>query len=330
MKGLLLTFVAVAGAVGATITVDRNDPSALYSLGEAAARLQPGDTLWIAPGSGPYREELFIRASGTPEAPIRIEGNGNEITGFDPLVFENGVARPPVKYPFVLRHKGKRVPEATPGHFGATLVHNPSDNTLALNPGADSEAWEISSRKFAVRIQDASHQIYREITASGSLNDGFNLHGRGEGLVFEKVTGCQNLDEGFSSHGTIQSLVRNSRFYENDNGMLSGHQTVTQVEDCDFFENLGIGLGFNGQASVDARRVRSWQNGMVQFLLREGVDARLSEVEIFHNSHASRPWVTYCETASRSQPVTAEMAEIPPPSSPGASSLVIHETQTSP
>lgn len=305
-KAGFLCLLAAATATAGTVVVNPRDPAAHATLREAAAALKPGDTLVLAPASGPYREELFVPVSGTPDAPITIEGNGNEVTGFDILSFQNGEAQPSVKYPFVLRHNGRRIAEDTPGRFGGLVIYNPALNRLVLAPGTSEDGWEISVRRFAVRVQDASHQIYRNLTASGSLNDGFNLHGEGLGLVFEGISGCQNLDEGFSSHDSIRCIVSKARFFENDNGMLNGQQTVTVLEDVDFHDNLGIGLGFNGKAGADVRNARIWNNGLVQLLLRSGVTANFQNVDVFRNDHKTRPWLTYQETAKWVRPQTVD------------------------
>jgi hypothetical protein len=303
---LLIGLLTASCLSAATVVVDPRDPAAFSTLRDAAATLRPGDTLQLAPGSGPYREELYIQTGGTAEAPIVVEGNGNEVTGFEPFAFPGGKAAPPVPYPFLLRHHGQRVAEDAPGSFGGKVIYDAENHSLSLTPGTAHEGWEISARKFAVRILNASHQIYRNLRASGSLNDGFNLHGKGEGLVFEKITGCQNLDEGFSAHGSIQCTIRGGGFFENDNGLLSGQQTVTSLEGVDLHHNLGLGLGFNGQAVVQARNVRVWGNGLVQLLLRKGVAADFQNVQVFKNPHAARPWLTYCETAGRGKPLTIE------------------------
>jgi hypothetical protein len=312
MKPLLLPktwFVATAlvaftsAGLARTITVDPKTPGACRTLAEAASQLRAGDTLQIAAGTGPYREPLYIRASGTPEAPIVIEGNGNEITGFDPLVFSplpDGrlAATVPTEYPFVLRHAGRRVKEdAQTNQFEGGVTYERAENRLVLAPGVSAEGWEISVRQFAVRISNASYHVYRDIDATGSRNDGFNLHGDGRGLVFEAVSGRQNLDEGFSSHGTMECEIRNARFSENDNGILNGQQTVTRLENVDVFDNVGFGIGFNGEARIDAVNVRSWGNGVSQLLLRAGVKPRFESVRIYRNANTSRRWLSYMESA---------------------------------
>ncbi|MFH1497807.1 MAG: right-handed parallel beta-helix repeat-containing protein [Verrucomicrobiota bacterium] len=297
-------------AAAATITVDPRDPKAYATLSEAVDRLKPGDTLVLAPGSGPFREPLHIRVSGTAAAPITIEGNGNEVTGFDPLVFtalpDGRMAAPVVvEHPFVLRHNGSRVAEdAATAAFVGGITYNATAKQLVLNPDVSPEGWEISVRDFAVRVSGVSHHVYRNLAGTGSRNDGFNLHGDGTGLRFESITGSQNLDEGFSAHATSESEIRGGRFFENDNGMLNGFQTVTRLENVDVFDNLGLGLAFNGEAKVDGVGVRTWGNGLTQLLLRKGVQARFTGIEIYRNPHQTRPWVTYMESARWPRPVT--------------------------
>ncbi|AHF90425.1 hypothetical protein OPIT5_09670 [Opitutaceae bacterium TAV5] len=307
-----------ASPAGRRLTVDARLSSAeaasasdtFRSLAAAVAVLRPGDTLWIAPDSGPYREVLYIRTSGTPDASIIVEGNDNEITGFDPLAFSAGnsaaVAAP---WPFVLRHNGKRIPQdASTQAFTGGITWNPDNKTLTLAPGTSPEGWEISVRDFGVRISGASHHIYRNLVATGSRNDGFNLHGDCAGLLFENITGAQNLDEGFSAHETASAEIRGARFYENDNGLLNIQQSRLVLTDADIHDNLGLGLGFNAETTVEARNVRVWGNGMLQFLLSGTVSASFENTTIYRNPHSTRPWITYQETASRPSPGTHAVA----------------------
>ena len=297
-------------AFSATVVVNPNASDAYQDLASAAAALSAGDTLWLAPESGPYREVLHIRASGTEARPIIIEGNGNEITGFEPLVFVEGRCSPSVAYPFVLRHQGQRVMESEAHGFSHGIRYDAKQGRLELLPGISPEGWEISTRDFVLRIQDASYQQYRDLVVSGSLNDGINLHGEGRGLSFTGLTACQNLDEGFSSHGSIQCSIRESLFYENDNGLLNGFQTDTTLEQVVVRDNLGIGLAFNGEATVQAFQVELWGNGLVQLLLRSKVQLTFDEVTVYKNHHETRPWKTYNETARWSHPKTLDIGSI--------------------
>jgi hypothetical protein len=294
-----------------TVVVNPNDSDAYRTLASAVELLCPGDVLWIAPDSGPYREVLNIRSSGTELMPIIVEGNGNEITGFEPLVFVDGACAPPVPYPFVLRHHGQRVMESgASGGFTHGIRYDATTNLLILSPEVSADGWEISSRDFVVRIQDVSYQEYRDLVVSGSLNDGINLHGDGRGLSFVGITSCQNLDEGFSSHGSIQCSITDSIFYENDNGLLNGFQTDTTLDHVVARDNLGLGLGFNGEATVLASNVDLWGNGMVQLLLRPDVTVTFEKVTIYKNHNDDRCWTTYNETARWLHPKTLDVGSM--------------------
>ncbi|RRJ94478.1 right-handed parallel beta-helix repeat-containing protein [Opitutaceae bacterium TAV4] len=286
-------------------------PGTYRTLAAATAKLRPGDTLWIAPDSGPYREILYIKTNGNPNAPVTIEGNGNEITGFDTLAFsEQGSATLTTDYPFVLRHHGKRIPEdAATGKFTAGITWNPDAKTLTLAPDTSPEGWEISTRPFAVRINNASHHTYKNLIATGSRNDGFNLHGTGSNLLFENITGAQNLDEGFSAHETIDAEIRGGRFYENDNGLFNVQQSKLRLTDADLYNNLGLGLAFNGDATIEARKVRVWGNGAVQLLLNGTVNAAFENTVIHRQSHTTRPWLSYMEMKNRTTPTTSVIAK---------------------
>lgn len=293
----------VPAAAGRWLRVDQRDPSAFSSLSAAAAKAVPGDILWIAPGSGPYREELYIAKSGTPGAPIIVEGNGNEITGFDPVVFSpQHSAAIKADYPFVLRHHGIRLPEdASSGQFvfpssASAVSWDPATKTLSLGPDADPEGWEVSSRYFVVRIQSVSHHRYRNIVASGARNDGFNLHGRGSDLLFENITSCHNLDEGFSAHDDIESEIREGRFFGNDNGVYNIQRSMTRISKVWIWDNLGIGL-CQREATLEGTDIHIWGNGMVQLSTEKGGVIRAQNIVVHPPSHQIRPWRTYMESA---------------------------------
>ncbi|MFA6962876.1 MAG: right-handed parallel beta-helix repeat-containing protein [Opitutaceae bacterium] len=309
---LLLSAACLPAALpvvsGRQLRVDPRDPAAFATLKAAAAQALPGDTLWLAPQSGPYREELYLSKSGTEEAPIRVEGNDNEITGYDPLVFTTGPdgrlgADVAVPYPFALRHQGTRIPEdAVTRRFSSGISYDSLNRRLILDDATSPEGWEISVRAFAVRIAGVSHQNYRNLVASGSRNDGFNLHGTGSHLLFENITGRDNFDEGFSSHDHIESEIRGGRFFGNDNGMVNIGNSSTRLSDIRIWHNLGIGFELHDQAVVDATRLRVWDNGMRQFALIGAPVFGGVDVIIYRNQNTSRPWLTYMESAKQAQP----------------------------
>jgi hypothetical protein len=285
---VLLTALPAGNADAAVLRVDRRGGADFTSLRAAGEAAKPGDTIEIAKGSGPYREMLHVPRSGTGAAPIVIEGNGELITGFEPLrgfKEENGrwVCDLPRAFPCVLAYQGDRLvvsPETNQPARHATL--DAGRTRLVLLPGVKPEGWEISSRSFAVRVQDASHHIYRNIRASGGLNDGFNLHGTGEGLVFENIEGFNNLDEGFSAHDNIQCVIRGGRFWGNDNGLANINDSKMEAEGIDVFANLGFGF-FLTKCSANINGLRAWDNGITQIYIGSGCNVT------FKNSTAHRP-----------------------------------------
>lgn len=305
------------------LTVDPRDPAAIPTLKQAAALVQPGDTLVLASGSGPYRESLYINRSGTAAAPITIEGNGNEITGFDLLSFTQlpdgrHQSVVPVPYPFVLRHAGKkRIREdAATRQFSGGIQYDSATRILILPPDVSSDDWEVSARNHVVRIQDVSHHRYRNIVATGSRNDGFNLHGTGKDLHFENITGSYNLDEGFSAHDDIHSSIAGGYFFENDNGIYNIGRSHTRIHNVDISQNLGIGFGL-ADGTVEASRLRVWGSGMVQLKL-EG-SARLSGlgITVYRNPRTTRQWLSYKESAQRLRPLTLDTTKSRNPGIPG-------------
>jgi hypothetical protein len=312
---LLPLLIVVAADVNAenTIRVDPSDPAALHTLREAAAIVEPGDTIWLAPNSGPYREPLYISRSGTAEEPIVVEGNGNEITGFDELSFsrrDDGgwEVAVPVPYPFVLRHEGVRILEdAITKTFQRGVFYDPDNKILVLPASESPDGWEISVRNFAVKVLDASFHVYRDIVATGSTNDGFNLHGTGRGLVFENIVGCQNLDEGFSAHEQIKSEIDGGIFWGNDNGIYNIGDSLTFMRNVDIYDNLGIGLAL-ANGSIFAKNLRVWGNCLAQVKIENDCHLAGDGIYVYTQPYATRPWVTYNETKNRTHLVRIDYA----------------------
>lgn len=292
-----------AFGAGRVVRVDRRGGADYASLAEAAKVLEPGDTLRIEPGSGPYREVLFVARSGTEEAPIVVEGCGNLITGFEPLKGfrregDRWVCPLPAKYPCVLAYRGERLRELpSDGRFDRYARLSEQRDALVLDPGVSTEGWEYSARYFVVKILDASHQTYRGLRASGALNDGFNLHGKGRGLRFSDIEGFDNLDEGFSAHDEIESSIEGGRFWNNENGLGNIGKSRTRVENVDCWDNLGWGV-FMRECGLSARNLRSWGNGKRQIYFYNGATLDLENVTAYAPPYPSAPWATFFESRS--------------------------------
>jgi hypothetical protein len=319
----------------ATLVVDRRAPSGYRTIAAAVADARPGDTIRLAPGSGPYRETLFIRQSGAPGKPIVFDGSGETVTGFEPLTFvqKDGewtcdladffASRPniqgfsqsegrwtnkvPGAFPAVLVHRGRRIfQDAATGEFeGVRLSHD--GTRLTLLPGTDPEGWEISARDQVVVILNVSHHVYKNLKASGSLNDGFNLHGTGTDLVFENIEGFQNLDEGFSAHDTIRCAVIGGRFRENDNGIGNVGDSVMTAQNIETWDNAGWGLWLLN-CRADLKNVKSWGNGVAQIALHGTARAVLRNVAAGPVASASKTRLSYQESASRPDSRSYEVA----------------------
>jgi hypothetical protein len=282
------------------LEVDRGGGAEFKTIAAAIKVIQPGDTISLKANSGPYREILYIPVSGTAQAPITVEGNGNVVTGFEPLTdwnTKNGVTTCSLpSFPCVLSYKGERlVQDAATRQFTKFATINEEKDRITLQPGVSTEGWEISRRAFAVQITNTSYQTFRNIRASGSANDGFNLHGTGQSLVFENIEGFHNLDEGFSSHDDIKSEIRGAKFWGNDNGLANVGQSQTRLAHIDVWENLGHGLWLN-DCKGDTKDVRSWGNGAEQIIFRNAT-VTLDNVQAFTPASSARPWISYQESA---------------------------------
>lgn len=300
------------------LLVDARGGAPYRTLAAATAQLAAGDTLVIAKGSGPYRESLWIKASGTAAAPIVIEGNGETITGFDRLAFQKEgevwTARLPRPFPAVIAQNGVRILQDADGVFLGPIRLRSDNRTIELLPGASPDGWEASARDCPVRVADASHHVYRNIVATGGFNDGFNLHGVGDGLDFENVTGCNNLDEGFSAHETIACEIRGGAFWGNDNGIANVNQSAATIADVDVHDNLGWGLWFHQGTVTHLARVRAWNNGMAQLSLEESASGEFDRVVVWQPAWTTRRWRSYMESStSRAAPAALRALALNPP-----------------
>jgi hypothetical protein len=292
------------------LKIDARGGSEYTTLAAASSAAKPGDTLILARGSGPYRETLYIKQSGTEDAPIIIEGNGETVTSLAPLVFqregETWIARLPLPFPCVIMHHGGRVlqdPAAPADAFLAPIRLREDKRTVELLPGASPEGWEASASDCPVRILNTSWQTYRNIVATGGTNDGFNLHGEGNGLLFENITGCNNLDEGFSSHDKMLCEIRGGDFWGNDNGIANG--PTCRLSNILIHDNLGWGLVLNSSSAIHLSDVKVWGNGMVQIYFGPNANGSSDRVFAWAPAWPSRPWRSYTESSTSKAPALA-------------------------
>jgi hypothetical protein len=340
----LLFCIASNDVQARTLLVDQRPAAkAEYrTLAAAAAAVQPGDTIKIAPGSGPYRETLYIKTSGTPDAPITIDGSGELITGADPLAtFQKNAttandtwtcdltpfhttAQPvqgftknktdgrwtskftPAPLPFVLIHRGERLrQDRATGQLTRLATLSADHNTLTLLPGASPDDWEISTRPNVVQTTgNTSHHIYRHIRAAASLNDGFNMHGSSQNLIFEDIEAFNNLDEGFSAHDTVHCTLTRARLHDNDNGLANANQSVMRATDIVCNDNLGFGFYLQG-AAADVSNLDCARNGISQLVLHLGATFNATgRVTLTPAPWRDNPWVSAQESAQDIRAIT--------------------------
>jgi hypothetical protein len=295
-------------------------PSIAAAVASSPA-LQPGDVISLVPGSGPYHETVKIRASGVPGNPIIFEGNGELISGFTPFQFTqeaNGqwtyVLPDPIAntlpggktstFWHLVAYNGQRLLLDQPSGQNAGIFT--SDNAglsadgakLILNPdkASPTSGWEISTLTNGVEIVTPdSYQTYRNLRVTGVLNDGFNIHGTGTGLVFENIEAFNNFDEGFSSHDLTNTTIEGGRFWGNENGIYNqSRDTITfTANNVKVYSNIGYGVATQ-MGTVSLSNVEVWDNGISN--LRVGGRVFTSNVVTYESRWSQRPWVGYQES----------------------------------
>ncbi|HSI08611.1 MAG: chitobiase/beta-hexosaminidase C-terminal domain-containing protein [Rariglobus sp.] len=299
---------------GATRLVDQRGGAPYTTISAAVAATQPGDTIILAAGSGPYRVAVQINKSGTASAPITFDGNGETVTGFDPMVFttSGGVSTYtlPASFastPVVIAFQGTRILQATAtGAFLGPISLRADGVTFELAPGTSTAGWEISKRIAAIAINNHSYHVYRNVVASGSLNDGFNIHGNASSILFENVSGHSNLDEGFSAHDDSVVEILGGEFWHNDNGIGNNLNTIMVATNVLLHDNLGRGLRLHTNTASVLTNISSWNNGVSQLCLENQAEGSLDQVRVWTPTWSTPPWRRYMDTIAVTTSVVLE------------------------
>lgn len=303
----------VSAAVARVLEVDQRGGAPHKTIMEAVEVAGAGDTIHVAPGSGPYRESVLLKKSGDPGNPIILDGSNELITGFEPLkgfreeggkwicevpIISTRIEKSPESpFPCVITYQGVRlVVDPVTKQFTRFARMSDDKKRLELLSDTKPEGWEIATRGAVVSILKASHLIIRNVRASGSTNDGFNIHSTCENLVFENIEGFQNFDEGFSSHDVSETEIRKGRFWGNDNGIWNASRSTIKFKasNVEIFSNLGWGLWTQrGETVLD--NVKVWDNGVGQVQLG-GKMSCTGLVTYESRWGGNRPWESYQET----------------------------------
>lgn len=207
----------------------------LATLARAVALLQPGDTLHLANSGRPYRESLrLFGKSGTPAAPLVVDGGGAVLTGLEVTKAEDWEPQPDGTLGYrlrgpklapnccpVLRDGDQYVPVSPanaavpPGHYAW------ADGLLRYRPAAAAAPGElaVSARECGVQLHDASYIRVGNLVCEGFYNDGFNFHGDCQDLLFANVEARYNGDDGFSAHEDVSVTFRDSYAHHNRFGI---------------------------------------------------------------------------------------------------------------
>ncbi len=273
---VLIVAAALASAVSArTVQVDqahgddaRDGSSAagpLRTLTRALSLCGPGDTLSIVPGTAPYAESLVIaRRGGLPGRPLIVAGNGAVLSGLRALPAEswqdrggdlwflpNGMRQGSL-CPFLVGPHGQRLPE---GKDAAALspgqaCWTPAGAFVRCQPG--QRAADLGLRgtllDAGVILNDASYVTVRDLTCEYFANDGFNVHGRCQGLFFENVVARHNGDDGFSVHEDVGAAVYGGWFHENTFGIQDVNLSRSMYCGVRVERNRAHGVHFVGGA----------------------------------------------------------------------------------
>ncbi len=167
--------------------------------------------------------------------------------------------------------KGKSEPflepeELKPGEWTFTGNHTKSasgsDSDLArgsffikLQPGQTLKQANIRFPVRSAGVQlsgDNAHLVVRNLTATHSQNDGFNIHGDCRNVVFENIKAIECGDDGISAHETAQYRVNGFTSIGNGTGICDTGSSETSYNNLFIADCVGVDLYFldTGRYSV--------------------------------------------------------------------------------
>jgi hypothetical protein len=237
------------------------------SITHASAILKPCEKLVIANTGIPYRGTLLLCGKGgTPETPLIVEGNGATLEGLLPTkpsdwtVLKNGVLSMKwygMPYGFMVVADGKppvfakSLRDIKPGEsYYNKPLGGPHPGYYRLPEGKRLEdmTLEVDNGGFGcgVEIVGASNIIIRNLKCRYFNNDGFNIQGECEGLLFEHIEGYLNGDQGFSCHATVACQVVDGYFHEDDSGIADTVFSRSSFDGVVVTGNRSFGVLFEG------------------------------------------------------------------------------------
>lgn len=227
----------------------------------AVNQVRPGDVIFLNPGSGPYREEVVIKRehSGTKEAPVTLEGNdclidvstdisagpwtreGDDWILESPRLAENAPPEKVFRQRAIAFYKGRPVHVAdkkVAGYRIATVTVDAGKrfrfrfaDTAASPPFTDLRLPQHPTICGVAFVSSFWWHI-NNLNVRGAGNDGFNLHGRGEGIVIRNSSAMFCGDEGASSHDAMQAEFHDCLFVFNASSVVDINKSLTSYTNC--------------------------------------------------------------------------------------------------
>jgi len=126
---------------------------------------------------------------------------------------------------------------------------------LQLAPGQKLADANIIAPMRSAGVQfsgDNRHLVIRNVTATHVYNDGYNIHGHCEDVLFENIRAIECGDDGISAHETAQYRVEGFVSIGNSTGICDTGASVTSYNRVFIKDCLGHDLFFldSGQYSV--------------------------------------------------------------------------------
>lgn len=157
--------------------------------------------------------------------------------------------------------KAKSAPFKEPGGLRPgewTFVPEPSEGGgktegargsfyLKLAPGRRLEDENIRAPLRSAGVQlsgENAHLVIRNLTARHPYNDGYNIHGHCEDVLFENITAIGCGDDGISAHETAQYRVRGFVSIGNSTGICDTVAAVTDYENVFIADCVSYDLYF--------------------------------------------------------------------------------------
>jgi hypothetical protein len=152
---------------------------------------------------------------------------------------------------------------------------------LRLRPGEKLASADIRVPVRSAGVQmsgENAHLVIRNLTARHPYNDGFNIHGHCEDVLFENIAALGCGDDGISAHGTARYRVRGFASIGNSTGICDTVSSVTSYEDVFIADCVSVDLYFLDEGRYGLKNALVHSSAQQPFIVtgRAEGDCRLS------------------------------------------------------